>query len=104
MARIPEVINWLPLGGIAAIPAVLKAVKLGDWWLKHAPYPFWASCCGIWAPWCWIDDICHLWFPMTFGFSYSRDDVYVDHWPREEPWICRKHDRASDRYGEKKWG
>lgn len=80
-------------------------MSLQNWWFKHAPYPFWASCAGVWSPWCWIDDICHLWFPMTYGFSrFLENGLYIGHWPTTEPWICRKHDRAADRYGEEKWG
>lgn len=68
-----------------------------NWWVNHAPWPFWASCCGVWSPWCWIDDAAHLWFPMTFGFYREK----VSHWPDKEPWICRKHSRMAERYANK---
>lgn len=63
--------------------------------ILRAPFPFWLlSACKPWSPMCFVDDILHYLFPMSFGF-WSE---HVEHWPDRKPLCCRLHDAANDRY------
>jgi hypothetical protein len=63
--------------------------------------PPWYFCCGWWSPWCLIDEHWHRHFD-----PFPRDDEdgfdWGDAMDTEEPegpgWLCRMHDRATERY------
>ena len=72
--------------------------------VDRLPWPLWCSCCGRGSWTCWIDEVCHSWFPMTFGFQHVIGDDVVWFIPLEqtrEPWCCRQHRKATDAYGER---
>lgn len=72
-------------------------MKLRDWWLNHAPWPLWTlASCKPFSPWCLVDDLCHAWFPMTFG------NPRLGNYPDPVPRICRRHDGIAERYDRKK--
>lgn len=62
------------------------------------PWPWWTiSACKPFSPWCFLDDLAHALFPMTYGWS-SGD---LEHWPDHTPWICDRHERATEKWHRK---
>lgn len=66
--------------------------------MRVIPDPPWYLCTGWFSVWCWIDELCHYFWPLTYGQHFIWGEPLVV----PSRWICRRHDEAVNRYWSKR--